>query len=75
MKFRVLSALCLLILGSSAVAQECKSGRCPLVQVPQAVASQSIQAVKEVASLPVQVRAKAQTKKPVRGFLRKVFGR
>lgn len=74
-RFLVLSVLCLLILGSSAIAQECQSGRCPLVQVPQAIVSQSAEVAKEVVAAPVKVVKQVKVKKPVRGFLRKVFGR
>jgi hypothetical protein len=75
MKFRVLSILCLFIVGSTAIAQDCKNGQCPLVQVPKAVVSQSVSAVSEVASAPVKVAKKVRSVKPVRSFLRKVFSR
>jgi hypothetical protein len=75
MKFRVLSILCLFAIGSTASAQDCKNGKCPLVQVPKAVVSQSANAVSEVASAPVQAVKKVRSVKPVRSFFRKVFGR
>ena len=75
MKFRVLSILCLFIVGSTAIASDCKDGKCPLVQVPKAVVSQSVSAVSEVASAPVKVAKKVRSVKPVRSFLRKVFSR
>jgi hypothetical protein len=75
MKFRVLSILCLFIVGSTAIASDCKDGKCPLVAVPKAVVSQSVSAVSEVASAPVKVAKKVRSVKPVRSFLRKVFSR
>ncbi len=75
MKFRVLSILCLFIVGSTAIAQDCKNGQCNLVQVPKAVVQQSVSAVSEVASAPVKVAKKVRSVKPVRSFLRKVFSR
>jgi hypothetical protein len=75
MKFRVLSILCLFIAGSTAIASDCKDGKCSLVQVPKAVVSQSASAVSEVASAPVKVAKKVRSVKPVRSFLRKVFSR
>jgi hypothetical protein len=75
MKFRVLSILCLFIVGSTAIASDCKDGKCPLVQVPKAVVQQSVSAVSEVASAPVKVAKKVRSVKPVRSFLRKVFSR
>jgi hypothetical protein len=75
MKFRVLSILCLFIVGSTAIAQDCKNGQCPLVQVPKAVVSQSAAVASEVASAPVKVAKKVRSVKPVRSFLRKVFSR
>jgi hypothetical protein len=75
MKFRVLSILCLFAIGSTAIAQDCKNGKCPLVQVPKAVVSQSAAVASEVASAPVKVAKKVRSVKPVRSFLRKVFSR
>lgn len=75
MKFRVVSVLLLLAIGSTAIAQDCRNGQCQIVQVPKAVVSQSVEAAKEVASAPVKVVKQVKTKKPVRSFLRKVFGR
>jgi hypothetical protein len=75
MKFRVLSILCLFIVGSTAIASDCKDGKCPLVAVPKAVVSQSAAVASEVASAPVKVAKKVRSVKPVRSFLRKVFSR
>jgi hypothetical protein len=75
MKFHVLSILCLFAVGSTAIAQDCKNGQCPLVQVPKAVVSQSAAVASEVASAPVKVAKKVRSVKPVRSFLRKVFSR
>jgi hypothetical protein len=75
MKFRVLSILCLFIVGSTAIASDCKDGKCPLVQVPKAVVSQSAAVASEVASAPVKAAKKVRSVKPVRSFLRKVFSR
>jgi hypothetical protein len=75
MKFRVLSILCLFIVGSTAIASDCKDGKCPLVAVPKAVVSQSAAVASEVASAPVKAAKKVRSVKPVRSFLRKVFSR
>jgi hypothetical protein len=75
MKFQLLSALLVFAVGSTAIASDCKDGKCPLVQVPKAVVQQSAAAVSEVASAPVKVAKKVRSVKPVRSFLRKVFGR
>jgi len=75
MKFRVLSAVLLLALGSTAFAQDCRNGQCQLVQVPKAVVSQSAEVAKEVATAPAKIVKQVKVKKPVRSFLRKVFGR
>jgi hypothetical protein len=75
MKFQVVSVLLLLAIGSTAIAQDCKNGQCPLVAVPKAVVSQGAEVVQSVASAPKKVAAKVQSKKPVRSFLKKVFGR
>lgn len=75
MKFRVLSAVLLLAVGSTALAQDCKNGQCQLVQVPKAVVSQSAEVAKEVAAAPVKAVKQVKVKKPVRSFLRKVFAR
>ena len=75
MKFRVLSVLLLLAVGSTAFAQDCRNGQCQIVQVPKAVVSQSAEVAKEVVAAPAKVVKQVKTKKPVRSFLRKVFGR
>ncbi len=75
MKFQLLSALLVLAIGSTAIASDCKDGKCPLVQVPKAVVQQSVSAASEVASAPVKVAKKVRSVKPVRSFLRKVFSR
>ena len=75
MKFQLLSVLCLLAIGSTAIASDCKDGKCPLVAVPKAVVSQSAAVASEVASAPVKVAKKVRSVKPVRSFLRKVFSR
>ena len=75
MKFQLLSALLVLAAGTTAIASDCKDGKCPLVQVPKAVVSQSVSAVSEVAQAPVQAVKKVRSVKPVRSFFRKVFGR
>jgi hypothetical protein len=73
MKFHVLSILCLFIVGSTAIAQDCKNGQCPLVQVPKAVVSQSAALASEVASAPVKVVKQMRVKQPVRGLLKRLF--
>ena len=73
MKFRVLSILCLFIVGSTAIASDCNNGQCNLVQVPKAVVQQSVSAVSEVASAPVKVVKQMRVKQPVRGFLKRLF--
>ena len=75
MKFRVLSVLLLLAVGSTAIAQDCRNGKCQLVQVPKAVVSQSAEVAKEVAAAPAKAIKQVKVKKPVRSFLRKVFAR
>ena len=60
---------------SVSFAQDCKNGRCQIVQVPKAVVSQSVEFAKEVVAAPAKVVKQVKTKKPVRSFLRKVFGR
>ena len=60
---------------SVSYAQDCKNGRCQIVQVPKAVVSQSAEVAKEVVAAPAKVVKQVKTKKPVRSFLRKVFGR
>lgn len=75
MKFRVLSVLLLLAIGSTALAQDCRNGQCQMVQVPKAVVSQSAEVAKEVAAAPVKAIKQVKVKKPVRSFLRKVFAR
>jgi hypothetical protein len=73
MKFQLLSALLMLAVGSTAIAQDCKNGQCNLVQVPKAVVSQSVSAVSEVASAPVKVVKQMRVKQPVRGLLKRLF--
>jgi hypothetical protein len=73
MKFQLLSVLCLLAIGSTAIASDCKDGKCPLVQVPKAVVQQSASAVSEVASAPVKVVKQMRVKQPVRGLLKRLF--
>lgn len=73
MKFQFLSALLVLAIGSTAIAQDCKNGQCNLVQVPKAVVSQSVSAVSEVASAPVKVVKQMRVKQPVRGLLKRLF--
>jgi hypothetical protein len=73
MKFRVLSILCLFAIGSTAIAQDCKNGQCPLVQVPKAVVSQSVTVASEVASAPVKAVKQMRVKQPVRGLLKRLF--
>jgi hypothetical protein len=73
MKFQLLSALLVLAIGSTAIAQDCKNGQCPLVQVPKAVVQQSVSAVSEVASAPVKVVKQMRVKQPVRGLLKRLF--
>lgn len=51
---------------------DCPGGNCPLVQVPKDVASSG---VKAVASAPAKVANRVRSNRPVRSFLRKVFGR
>lgn len=75
MKFRVLSAVLLLAVGSTALAQDCRNGQCQIVQVPKAVVSQSAEVAKEVVAAPAKAVKQIKVKKPVRSFLRKVFGR
>ena len=74
-RFLALSAVLLLAIGSTAFAQDCRNGQCQLVQVPKAVVSQSVEVAKEVVAAPAHVVKQVKTKKPVRSFLRKVFGR
>jgi hypothetical protein len=73
MKFQLLSVLCLFAIGSTAIAQDCKNGQCPLVQVPKAVVSQSAALASEVASAPVKVVKQMRVKQPVRGLLKRLF--
>jgi hypothetical protein len=73
MKFQLLSALLVFAIGSTAIAQDCKNGRCNLVQVPKAVVQQSVSAVSEVASAPVKVVKQMRVKQPVRGLLKRLF--
>jgi hypothetical protein len=75
MKFQLLSALLVFVVGSTAIASDCKDGKCPLVAVPKAVVQQSATVASEVASAPVKVAKKVRSVKPVRSFLRKVFSR
>ena len=75
MKFRVLSVLLLLAVGSTALAQDCRNGQCQIVQVPKAVVSQSVEVAKEVVAAPVKAVKQVKVKKPLRHFLRKVFAR
>lgn len=75
MRSFVASILLVAVFGSGCFAQDCKNGQCQLVQVPKAVVSQSVEAAKEVASVPVKAVRQVKVKKPVRSFLRKVFGR
>lgn len=73
MKFRVLSVLLLLAVGSTALAQDCRNGQCQMVQVPKAIVSQSAEVAKEVVAAPVKVVKQVKVKKPVRGFLKRLF--
>jgi hypothetical protein len=73
MKFQLLSALLVLAIGSTAIAQDCKNGQCPLVQVPKAVVSQSAAVASEVASAPVKTVKQMRVKQPVRGLLKRLF--
>jgi hypothetical protein len=73
MKFRVLSALLVLAIGSTAIASDCKNGQCPLVAVPKAVVQQSVSAVSEVAQTPVKAVKQMRVKQPVRGLLKRLF--
>jgi hypothetical protein len=73
MKFQLLSALLVLAIGSTAIASDCKDGKCPLVQVPKAVVSQSAAVASEVASAPVKVVKQMRVKQPVRGLLKRLF--
>ncbi len=73
MKFQLLSALLVLAVGSTAIAQDCKDGKCSLVAVPKAVVSQSVSAVSEVASTPVKAVKQMRVKQPVRGLLKRLF--
>lgn len=73
MKFRVLSAVLLLAIGSTAIAQDCRNGKCQIVQVPKAVVSQSAQVAKEVVAAPAKAVKQVRAKKPVRGFLKRLF--
>jgi hypothetical protein len=73
MKFQLLSALLVLAIGSTAIASDCKDGKCPLVQVPKAVVSQSAAVASEVASAPVKAVKQMRVKQPVRGLLKRLF--
>jgi hypothetical protein len=73
MKFQLLSVLCLLAIGSTAIAQDCKDGKCPLVAVPKAMVSQSAAVASEVASAPVKAVKQVRVKQPVRGLLKRLF--
>jgi hypothetical protein len=73
MKFQLLSALLVLAIGSTAIASDCKDGKCPLVQVPKAVVSQSAAVASEVASAPAKVVKQMRVKQPVRGLLKRLF--
>ena len=73
MKFRVLSVLLLLAVGSTALAQDCRNGQCQIVQVPKAVVSQSAEVAKEVVAAPAKAVKQVRAKKPVRGFLKRLF--
>lgn len=75
MKTFVLASLLVAVCGSGCFAQDCKNGRCQIVQVPKAIVSQSVEVAKEVAAAPVKAVKQVKVKKPVRHFLRKVFAR
>ena len=75
MKIFVLASLLVAVCGSGCFAQDCKNGRCQIVQVPKAVVSQSAEVAKEVAAAPAKAIKQVKVKKPVRHFLRKVFAR
>ena len=73
MKFQLLSALLMLAVGSTAIAQDCKNGQCNLVQVPKAVVSQSAAVASEVAQAPIKVVKQMRVTQPVRGLLKRLF--
>ena len=50
---------------------DCPGGNCPLVQVPKEIAQGS---VKAAVSAPAKVANRVRSNRPVRSFLRKVFG-
>jgi hypothetical protein len=75
MKIFVLASLLVAVCGSGCFAQDCKNGRCQIVQVPKAIVSQSAEVAKEVAAAPAKAIKQVKVKKPVRSFLRKVFAR
>lgn len=58
---------------SVSFAQDCKNGRCQIVQVPKAVVSQSVEVAKEVVAAPAKAVKQVRAKKPVRGFLKRLF--
>jgi hypothetical protein len=73
MKFQLLSALLVFVVGSTAIASDCKDGKCPLVAVPKAVVQQSATVASEVASAPVKAVKQMRVKQPVRGLLKRLF--
>ena len=73
MRSFVASILLVAVFGSGCFAQDCKNGRCQIVQVPKAVVSQSVEAAKEVASVPAKAVKQVKAKKPVRGFFKRLF--
>lgn len=75
MKTFVFAGLLVAVCGSGCFAQDCKNGRCQIVQVPKAVVSQSAEVAKEVVAAPAKAVKQIKVKKPVRHFLRKVFAR
>lgn len=72
-RFLAVSVLLLLAIGSTALAQDCRNGQCQIVQVPKAVVSQSAEVAKEVVAAPAKVVKQVRAKKPVRGFLKRLF--
>ena len=73
MRSFVASMLLVAVCGSGCFAQDCKNGQCQIVQVPKAVVSQSAEVAKEVVAAPAKVVKQVKTKKPVRGFLKRLF--
>ena len=66
----ILGLALMLSFGTATVAQDCENGVCR-----RPAAAQVAKDVKAVASSPVKVVKQVRAKKPVRSFLKKVFGR